>query len=260
MTVDDKINIYEKNFITNAIFRVDFPEINLNTPDPPEELRKTIQEKFQIFHKITKGHLDLNVEDKNQVSTQLTEKVLWEFKNKKGQDIFNKAVIASDYVSLEYNIYNSFKEFYKDIQYVFNAFFDFYNIDTIKRIGLRYINQIELDSGNALDWDNLIDRNLFSVTNNFVDPSENILRSMQVLEVEEDDYLLRFQFGLYNSEYPNPIARKEFVLDYDCFIQSEMEKHEIFKHSERCNDIIYKWFERSIEQGLVEIMGVLENE
>lgn len=57
-----------------------FSEINLN--DPPEELRKTMQNKFQIFHKIKKGHSDLNVEDKNQVNTQLTEKVLWEFKNK----------------------------------------------------------------------------------------------------------------------------------------------------------------------------------
>ncbi|MEN4007279.1 MAG: TIGR04255 family protein [Methanobacteriaceae archaeon] len=78
-----------------------------------------------------------------------------------------------------------------------------------------------------------------------------------IIEVREDDYLLRFQFGLYNTEYPSPIARKEFVLDYDCYIEGEIDILELFKRSDECNKIIYSWFERSIQDELRKEMGML---
>lgn len=260
MSDNDQINVYDVNFITNAIFRVDIPKIDMNNSDPPEELRKELEQKFPIYHQIKKSNFGVKVEDKNQVTTQLSEKILWEFKSKRDHNKFNKVVISPDYISLEYEDYKTFKDFFKDIKFVFNILFEHYPIENVNRIGLRYINEISLDSGNPFDWNNLIDKSLFAVPEKFSKSSEDILRSMQVLDIEEDDYLLRFQFGLYNSEYPNPIARKEFVLDYDCFIKGEIEQYEIFKHAERCNKVISKWFEKSIEDGLREIMGVQKNE
>jgi len=44
---------------------------------------------------------------------------------------------------------------------------------------------------------------------------------MGVLEFNTPDYFIRFQYGWFNSEYPNPIARKEFLLDYDCSSTNE---------------------------------------
>lgn len=255
MSTNDQVKSYKTNFITNAIFKVDFPEIDLDTSDIPNKLQNTLKNKFPTVHKLKTGNLDVKVKGVDQVTTQLNEKILLEFKNRNNKDKFNKVIISPNYVSLEYESYNCFKEFYKDIKFVFDAFLEAYPIEKIKRIGLRYINQITLDSGNPFDWDNLINKNLLYV-HKFAENSKDIdiLRSMHILELEEDDHQLRFQFGLYNSEYPNPIARREFVLDYDCYIDNEMESFKLFEDSKRCNAIIYKWFEKSIGENLREIM------
>ena len=258
MSLNDPVNIYKKNYITNVIFRVDFKKMDL-AQDPPEELQKTIREKFPIFHQIKKETFGFEIKGNNQFTTKLNETILWEFKSKEGNEKYNKVIIHPEYLSLEYENYTNFKDFQQDLKLVLDVFLGTYFVEGIKRLGSRYINQIVLGSGNPLEWNNLIHPSLFSIPSGFTTTSD-ILRSMHVLEVEEDDYLLRFQFGLYNSEYPNPIARKEFVLDYDCFIEQEIEPFEINKRAEECNDIIYKWFEKSIGEDLREIMGVKKND
>ncbi|MDR3222248.1 MAG: TIGR04255 family protein [Methanobrevibacter sp.] len=112
------------------------------------------------------------------------------------------------------NNYNTFDEFSKTIELILKALSD-YPIKKIKYIGLRYINQINLDDGKLNDWDDSINKDLHVITPNFVD-SKNILRSMHSLEFKEQDYYIQFNFGQFNSVYPNPISKKEFILDYTC--------------------------------------------
>ncbi len=83
---------------------------------------------------------------------------------------------------------------------------------------------------------------------------------MHYLELKEEGYNLKFQFGLFNSEYPNPISRKEFVLDYDCSTNEETDILEIFDKAKEFNKKIHEWFEKSIQDGLRDIMGVVNND
>jgi len=253
------VKVYKKNFITNAIFKVNFPKIDLNE-NPPEDLKKKISTKFPNFNLKKKANVDVRVKNGKTITTNFNEIISWEFMTEPSKEKVNRFIIHPNYFSLEYENYSNFKSFNKDIKLVFDVFNEFFPIETVKRVGLRYINQIILDSGKPLEWDKLLHPSLFSIYNGFLSDSDDILRSMHVLELEDNDYFLRFQFGSYNSEYPNPIARKEFVLDYDCFLNEDRTPYEIFKIAEDSNKIIYKWFEKSIKEGLRDIMGMIKDE
>lgn len=254
-----KVKEYKSNFIENAIFRVDFPRIlDLNPNNPPAKIQNKLKKKYSIVNIKQGGAIDFKIEDGKELITQMNEVISWEFSDTENPETMNKITINPEFIAIEYQTYTTFKEFYEDIKLVFESFKDTYPLEIANRLGLRIINVIKWDEGHPLKWDNIIHPSLFSIPKNFVSENEDILRSMHVLEVDEDDYLLRFQFGIYNNEYPNPIARKEFVLDYDCFLEERMDINEIFKRSEDCNKIIDRWFERSIKEELRKEMGVKE--
>ncbi|MDY6895401.1 MAG: TIGR04255 family protein [Thermotogota bacterium] len=249
-------NVYESNYITNVIFRVDFPKIlELNEQKTPIKFQEAVSERFPKLEEIKGGVLDVKIEKDMDISLKHENKVTWEFSNKEKT---KKVFINSDFVSIEYLKYEHFADFLNEIQFVFDTFTSLYPVKISKRIGLRYINQIKLDSGDPMDWNNLIHPSLFSNYNEFKLENIDILRSMRLLELKEGEYRLKFQFGLSNSEYPNPIARKEFILDYDCSTNEELEISEIFNLAKEFNIIIYRWFENSILEDLREKMGVVK--
>lgn len=247
---------YESNYITNVIFRVDFPKIiELDIREPTAEFQKKIVEKFPRVKPLKRGRVNFKIQS-DEVKTGTEEEDAWEFYNKENN---KKVFLDSNHVSIEYfNHYTRFKEFLDDIKLVLKAIIDLYPVKIAERIGLRYINQIEMEGVDVYDWENLINKHLYSLTDEFTSSEEDkVQRSMHLLEVNEDGNSFKFQFGLFNSDYPNTISRKEFVLDYDCSTTQPKDISEVFDLAEEFNVIIYKWYEKSIEDGLRNEMGVL---
>lgn len=252
--------IYKKNFITNVIFRIDFPKIlNLTEQNPPSKLQEIINEKFPRLEEIKGSQIETKIMKNSTFDIKGITKISWSFINR--EKTINIS-IDPEFLTIEYLKYENFTEFFKTIKFIFDNFIDLYNIKLINRLGLRYINQIKLEVGNPLNWNNLIDASLFSVSENFVKKNyrNNISRSMHFLGINEEEYNLIFQFGMHNSEYPSPINRKEFILDYDCMSKEEIDVIEVLNKVEKFNKIIYEWFESSIMNKLREEMGVIKNE
>lgn len=82
---------------------------------------------------------------------------------------------------------------------------------------------------------------------------------MSQIILNYDDYTMNFNFGLFNSEFPAKISRKEFALDYDCYTEL-FEPEDIDDYLIKFNSEIKNMFERSIKNGLRKHMGVIENE
>lgn len=249
------VNNYQQNYLTNVIFRVDFPKIlELDINKPPVEFQKKIYKNFPILNEIPRDGVKFKVEPENGFQGQEFKEISWEFWNKEKT---KKVYVDSTGVFIEYFNYDRFQEFFDDIKLVFENFIELYPIEVANRVGLRYINQIGIDEGEPMDWNGLIHENLFKINNEFASEDDDILRSMHILEIKEDECYLRFQFGMFNSEYPQKITRREFILDYDCFMEEQFEITDIFKKSNEFNVVIYKWFDKSIEKGLKDIMGVI---
>jgi len=251
-----KKRVYESHFLTNVIFRVDFPKIlELTEQKPPSKLQEKISENYPIVNEV-KGEFQKYQFKQTLNFVDAEKKVSWEFSNKEKT---KRVFIDSDFVFIEYLKYEHFDDLFQDVKMILETFIDLYPVKITKRVGLRYINQIKIESGDSTDWNNLIHPSLFSVSREFISNKHEILRSMHYLELKEEECDLKFQFGLFNSEYPNPISRKEFILDYDCTTNEEIDILEIFDKAKEFNKKIHEWFEKSILDDLREIMGVVNS-
>ncbi len=244
---------YKNNFLTNVIFRVDYPKIlELTEKNPPVKLQEKIIDHFQIVKEIP-GEIVEFKKKKADFSFKSEKKLGWEFSDKEKT---KKAFIDPEYSWIEYYKYSNFEEFFKDIKLIFDPLIDSYPVKVTKRIGLRYINQIHLDSGSPTDWMEYINPDLFVFPKLIAKQEGSTLRYFNFIEVREKECRLKFQYGLFNSEYPNPITRKEFVLDYDCSIEEEIEISNIFDKAIEFHEVANRWFEVNILQKLRDIMGV----
>jgi len=244
-------NHYKYNYLTNVIFRIDFPDMGFKDNKPPEEIIKELGAKFPNINKIKGKSVELKVKDFKH-STVMEDLVSWEFKNDQNQ---KRVIVNSDSLVLETLKYTGFEDFSKDIKFVVDKFGKNYPLDNINRLGLRFVNQIDIKPPKKpFDWESLIKTDLTSVLDSFVAKSNNISRSIQFLEFNEEDHILRFQFGMFNSEYPNVVSQKEFLLDYDCVTIGELSFNDIINTAVDFHKIRYEMCESSIDHGLREMM------
>jgi uncharacterized protein (TIGR04255 family) len=93
--------------------------------------------------------------------------------------------------------------------------------------------------------------------NTYQNEDLKLLRSMHQLHIMKDDSITSvINYGIINKEYPNPIARPEFILDYDCYLTGELTVEEVLKKIIELNKIISDLFDKDITEKLKEIMGV----
>lgn len=237
---------YKRNFLSSVLCRIDFPVILSLQQSPPAKFQEVVTNKFPFVNEKI-GTLVYDVE-RDIGRRELLSR--WIFSDKeKNKKIF----IQPDSLILEWNKYSKFEEFKEELEFIIKNFFEIHPVGIIKRIGLRYINQIVLDSGNPLEWKELIRDELITHLD-FVTDKKQLARSMHIIETNYGDYSVRFQYGLFNSEYPSPISRKEFTLDYDCYTREEVEYPEIIPTVSKFNGVITNLFEESILDGLRKIM------
>ncbi len=250
---DFKRRKYKSNYITNVILNFRFQKVlELMEGKPPSDFQKKVTNIFPSIEQLSG--------DIYQLSPKLfksEKRVGWVFSNKeKNKKIF----LEPETLEIEYNQYSTFDDFFNAVKLVYNALIDIYSIKIIKRISLRYINQIYFKSGNPLDWSLYIKKSLFKFPNDFFSEKTEPLRYLYSLEFKENDYNIRFNYGLFNTEFPSPINRKEFVLDYDCYLKEDIETSEVLEKVKEFHEIEDRWFEMSILQPLRKKMGVIEDE
>lgn len=245
-----KHDVYTKNFLTDVIFKIDFPPILSLVDNVPSAFQEKIASNFPVLEPIIQQQWAINIQSGSPVG-QKTAKTTWKFKTKDGTRIIE---INSEYVVIGIKKYTDYSEFKNFVTEIIKIIFELYPEIVINRLGLRYLNKVALKDGAIFDWDNKINKNLISPLS-FVDNKDNILRSIQsfVLKVD-DETLLTFRSGILNDVFPNAPVSKEYLLDYDCFTNIQFEKEEIFEKLDKYNDIITEYFEKSIDEGLRDYM------
>lgn len=242
---------YEKNFLTNVIFRLDF--LVLDHQSICENFRSKIKSEFPIVQEENGFMQRININSSNQTLDNTQEQLKkFTFKNSSCDKLL---VLERDSLTLEVLKYKDFSTFEKDVANVVRSFFECYKDIDLIRIGLRYINQIVLEKGNPFNWSDYISSHLTATTDKFFEKDQSIARSMGQTTLNYDEYKLIFNYGMFNSEFPAKIGRKEFVLDYDCFTEF-VEKEKILEHIRIFNCKIKEMFENSINRGLRKMMGV----
>lgn len=247
---------YKTNYLTNVIFRIDYPEINLLKNEFPKEFYNYIKENFNIKPERTITTYQSKISLQNQSNTvEKDEQKLWDFLDSNGKI---KVTLSSGYLVIETPEYISFEDFAEYISKIYSAFKSSYTEQPIKRLGLRYINLVKINEGSPLEWNNFIDTDLLGSLNWAKGRSvlDQITRGVSQIFLKDEDSSMTFTYGVYNSEFPAKISRKEFLLDYDCYTEEIQEGDLIKKYVSPFHFKINQMFEASIDNGLRNLMGV----
>jgi uncharacterized protein (TIGR04255 family) len=237
----DKIR-YNKNYVSNVIFRIDFEPILILKEEEPIKFQDSIRKFFPGYSK--KELVEQIILSNNEKRKFITPIYLFSSKNKK-----EKITLTFNHIVVEFQKYHVYEELKDKIEKTYNFFLKQYDSIAIKRLGLRYINKIQLSKGVPYNWNGYINSHLTTAVDKFTKNKTDICRAISQLEYNYNTFQLKFIFGMSNDEFPNPITRKEFILDYDCF-SHDVEYTEVINKLSDFHNNIQEMFENSIEDKL----------
>ena len=239
--------VYKSNYLRNVICRVDFlNEVSELRNSIPLNLSSKIKTLFPITEPKTIAFISESVEFKGGKKKK-GEKTIqtareWNFYTKNRD---KHLCITNDTLFIDIKTYKSFANlkrfFINPVAYAFEVLKGL----EIKRFGLRYINRIELNEKDPFNWSSYLNKDLLSI---FAIPKNKskISRAFHNLELNYGDYLIKFNYGMYNADYPAPIKRKIFILDFDAFSMRILNENEIRKFLPIFHKQIQSLFEESI--------------
>lgn len=245
---------YKKDFLNKVLVRIDFDTpLPIATNGPAKGIYSTVKERFPITEekKVIGKEFLIGPGAVKQRSIQSKE---WHYYGKNRE---KHLTILPNTMFIEYNKYEYYEMLRKDFLSVSDALFNAYPKLQVKRLGLRYIDNIDVPDENPTEWDKYLKPELSSIFA-IMDKKETISRAFHVLEFNYGEDLLRFQFGMFNPDYPAPIKKKIYTLDYDMYVAKSLDKSDIGNTLDRFHEKINRYFEEVITNELRKVMEPLD--
>lgn len=241
---------YKKDFLNKVIVRIDFDTpLPIDVKGPAKGIYDTVKVRFPITEekKIIGKELLIGPDATKERSIESKE---WHYYGKNRE---KHLTITPNMIFIEYNKYEYFEMLREDFLSVLDALFKAYSKLQIKRLGLRYIDNIDISNETPTEWDKYLKPELntiFTIAEN----KETISRAFHVLEFNYGEDLLRFQFGMFNPDYPASIKKKIYTLDFDMYVTKLLDKTEVEDTLDRFHEKVSCFFEEMITDELRRIM------
>lgn len=245
---------YPRNYLKKVICRVDFPAPLGFTESLPNDLKARFRELLPVLETQQFQSADFEVtlgEDTDPEFKQRNVKgIEWRFHSENRE---RHLVIGPDFLAIEFDVFTRFVDFNSVLTSVFDALIEAKGNLEVRRLGLRFINEVKVDDGAPTDWQDLISSKLIEMFD-VPDNPECLMRIMGLAELIYGQIAVRFQYGMPNPDYPAPLRQKLFILDYDAYSVSGIELRDAAGAADECNQQVYKLFEQSIGEGLRTLM------
>ena len=238
------------NFLRQVILRVDFLGEIDRSQQVLDDIKRAVSDILPDFETRDIVSVEMTI-DQSQKTTEERRYKAFSLRNNTTN---NSLVIEPSAIIFDLKKYNNYEELKGLVQRVIRNLGEQTPSIKVSKIGLRYINQIIIDDGDPFDWTKLIKEPLICSLDFIKDRSE-LSRSVGVMELNKSDYYVRFQYGWFNSEFPNPIAKKEFLLDYDCYLKNETDISSIIGQVNILHEEIKNLFEQSTYTENLQCMG-----
>jgi uncharacterized protein (TIGR04255 family) len=245
---------YKRNFLAQVIARIDFVSpVQSIAKRLPKELSTRALEAFPIEEPKPTFMQQVKL-TKDEVTSKKEEFTEWNFF---GRNREKRLAITPMFLFITYTRYNTYEALRNDFIGIMETYLAVFSDAQPSRLGLRYVNHIEPPHhDNPLIWDTYINKKLLGLTRYSVKDAKPI-RIFHNFEVAFSDFNLRFQFGLHNPDYPAPIHRPMFTLDYDASYNGLVDPGDIPSLLDKYHSAIQTQFETSIRPDLRSIMNEL---
>jgi uncharacterized protein (TIGR04255 family) len=241
---------YQRNFLKNVIFRIDFSPIVRLQKELSPDFQDSLRDNFPSLEAQVATEFHTAITEGRRIDETLNSH-LWHFNN---SERTQRIIISYKSLVIEFLEYTHFSEFSQIVEKVYSVFSNIYKPIDLQRLGLRYVNNIVMNSGHPLEWAELINPHLTHQIEHFIADKTQLSRAMSQSTLLRGDHTIVFSYGIYNSEFPARISRKEYILDYDCFT-TDFENDDLMVRLYEYNKEILELFENSITDGLREKMG-----
>lgn len=247
---------YKRHYLSEVIARIDFtPHLQLSEEKAPEHV-PGLKGRFPIREKVVTDHPQMELsrrEGQSEATFMVARALRWQFHNRardRYYELTNGALLVS------YKKYDCYERLHDDFVPVIEHVLG--NIDdvAINRIGLRYVNSINLKETKPTAWDKYLKDDLLA-TFNIADDVKTVSRAFNTLEFNYGkDMQLRFQYGMPNPDHPARIKKKIFILDWDAYASGiSAEVDEISGYLDEFHEKVNASFEEVIKDPLRKKMG-----
>jgi uncharacterized protein (TIGR04255 family) len=245
--------VYLKNFLTRVVLRLDFQPVALLQTETRTPFSDEIRTRFPDVSSQQSRQIQFNVGPAGSGFEQKFAGYIWSHQKDKRSVVLSPDSLTIDYGAGEYV---DDPEFLDVFEFVYASFEKNIGVGEFTRVGMRFIDEIVFDQGDPLDWDNLINPNLVASVKAGLKKDCRLTRSMHQVTMRRDDVAMIFNYGLQNPDFPNPIVRRIFALDYDAYISSAVPARDVRGRIRELQAECVSKFEESIEDGLRKIMGI----
>lgn len=170
------------------------------------------------------------------------------------------AGVCSEYVYLSQRQYGGYEPLREGFLELLDAVAGQYPGLRLRRLGLRYVNEIKLpetDAGPDLGadfWEHYVNPLLLGGLR-FAANDGAMARHMCTTELNYGTDRATIRYGIFNSEYPKPNQRREFVLDVDTYCQQFLEPAAVPARLDDYHAAACQVFETAITDALRSRMG-----
>lgn len=243
--------MYPKPFLKEVIVRFDFSTVvaGLAAQLPPK-ISNSVLKRFPLLEpkKVQSKEFEISG---SELKTRTAEATEWTFYGKEREKRFVVVPNAAIVSIKKYLSYESLKADLVDPLRVMSS--ELADL-TFSRIGLRYVNVIELPEGDPLSWDGYVNEKILGIID-FHEEKQYLSRAFHILEYNFDGQALKFQFGIINPDFPAVIRKRQFVLDMDSYFHGAYDFDQVWSCLDAAHEKIQAFFEKSITDRTRLLMG-----
>jgi uncharacterized protein (TIGR04255 family) len=253
--VGTSIRRYRRPIVNQVIAKIDFASpIEIEPGGPPGLVLVTLKKKMPI---VSQGEITTSEVRFTPKGTQVQQQTAtqWTYA---APDRLTEVKISKYAVLITYQgaAYKDFEDLAATFRPCVEAIFRCFPDLQAKRIGLRYIDKLELKDDEP-PWSTFFHETLGTKLPLDSRITGDLARDMRLLEYASAEGRLRIQFGQQGPDYPAPIKRSVFTLDWDASTDSLSTCDEIFSALDGFHKRINTLFEGVITKALRDRMGVL---
>lgn len=251
--------LYEKNFITQVVLRADLVPETVPMVQPEEAVLAAL-EAFPVRNRLNRSKSEIHVRKTPQGPVRDTRTTNFIENNFWNEDKSRRIALCSEYVFLEEKRYEGYAPLREQFTDVLDAVAAQYPGLKLKRLGMRYINEIKLpeaDAGPGLGadfWQKYINPWLLGGLR-FAANDGALARHMCSTELNYGTDRATIKYGVFNGEYPKPNRRREFIIDVDTYCQTQLAPADVPAKIDDYHKAACSVFEAAITDALRARMG-----
>ena len=252
--------LYDKNFITQVVLRADFVPETVPLIQPEEGLLSALED-FPVRNRLNRSKSEVRVRKTPQGPVRDTHTTNFIENNFWTEDKSRRVAVCSEYFFVEekrYEGYAPLRELFLDTLDSLAAQFPGMKL---KRLGMRYINEVRLpeaDAGPGLGadfWEQYINPWLLGGLR-FAANDGALTRHMCSTELNYGTDRATIKYGIFNSEYPKPNRKREFIIDVDTYCMTALLPAAVPAKLDDYHKAACSVFEAAVTDALRARMGV----